>query len=58
MEAMIAAYETSRVQGVLPASHEVVFGQAWGAIERQDSERDGEFSFPVSEIGHREPRGG
>ena len=57
MQAMAAAYESFRVHGVLPASHEVVFGQAWGAIERRDSERDGEFSFPVSDIGRREPRG-
>jgi malonyl-CoA O-methyltransferase len=56
MQAMAAAYESHRAQGVLPASHEVVFGQAWGAIERPDSERDGEFAFPVSDIGHREPR--
>jgi malonyl-CoA O-methyltransferase len=57
LQAMAAAYEPFRERGVLPASHEVVFGQAWGAIERPDSERDGEFSFPVSDIGRREPRG-
>jgi hypothetical protein len=57
MQAMAAAYEPFRARGVLPASHEVVFGQAWGAIERPDPERDGEFAFPVSGIGHREPRG-
>jgi malonyl-CoA O-methyltransferase len=57
MQAMAAAYEPFRVRGVLPASHEVVFGQAWGAIEQPGSERDGEFSFPVSDIGRREPRG-
>jgi malonyl-CoA O-methyltransferase len=57
MQAMAAAYEPFRARGVLPASQEVVFGQAWGAIERPDPERDGEFAFPVSGIGHREPRG-
>ncbi len=36
-------------------AYEVVFGQAWGALERGG--RDGEFSFPVSDIGRREPRG-
>jgi hypothetical protein len=32
-----------------------VFGQAWAALERGG--RDGEFAFPVSDIGRREPRG-
>ena len=55
MQAMAAGYESFRARGVLPASHEVVFGQAWVAVER--SSRDGEFAFPVSDIGRREPRG-
>jgi malonyl-CoA O-methyltransferase len=49
------AYERYRQDGVLPASVEIVFGQAWGALER--GERDGEFAFPVSDIGRREPHG-
>jgi malonyl-CoA O-methyltransferase len=56
MDAMTAAYEEFRAGGTLPASVEAVFGQAWGALERAG--RDGEFSFPVSDIGRREPRGG
>jgi len=58
MAAVEKAYEAFRSDGVLPATHEVVFGQAWGAIEQPDRERDGEFAFPVSGIGHRERRGG
>jgi malonyl-CoA O-methyltransferase len=56
IEAMAAAYEAFRAQGTLPATHEVVFGHAWGALERGG--RDGEFAFPVSNIGRREPHGG
>ena len=40
-----------RSEGVLPASYEVVFGQAWGAIPRE--QHDGEFAFPVGAIGRR-----
>jgi malonyl-CoA O-methyltransferase len=53
--AMTEAYEPFRADGVLPASFEAVFGQAWGALER--AKRDGEFAFPVSHIGRREPHG-
>lgn len=53
MRAVEVAYETFRSDGVLPATHEVVFGQAWGAIERPDRERDGEFAFPVSSLRRR-----
>jgi malonyl-CoA O-methyltransferase len=56
IEAMTEAYEPFRADGVLPASVEAVFGQAWGALER--GAQDGEISFPVSRIGRREPRGG
>jgi hypothetical protein len=52
---MAAAYEPFRTDGVLPASYEAVFGQAWGAIERVG--RAGEFAFPISDIGRRLPRG-
>jgi malonyl-CoA O-methyltransferase len=54
--AMKEAYEPFREDGVLPASFEAVFGQAWGAFERGG--QDGEIAFPVSRIGRREPRGG
>lgn len=58
MAAVEKAYEAYRSDGVLPATHEVVFGQAWGAIERPDRESDGEFAIPVSGIRHRERRDG
>jgi malonyl-CoA O-methyltransferase len=47
------AYEHHRHEGRLPASYEVVFGQAWGAIERPDAEREGEVTIPVSAIRRR-----
>ncbi|HEX9707472.1 MAG TPA: malonyl-ACP O-methyltransferase BioC [Steroidobacteraceae bacterium] len=53
LRAVTEAYEGFRTQGVLPANYEVVFGQAWGAIERLDRERDGEFAFPVSSLRRR-----
>jgi len=56
LRAVGVAYERYRQEGVLPASVEVVFGQAWGALER--GERDGEFAFPISDIGRRVSRGG
>ncbi len=51
LRAVEQAYEEYRSDGVLPASHEVVFGQAWGAMQRDRHE--GEFAFPVGAIGRR-----
>ncbi len=51
LRAVEEAYESRRRDGALPASYEVVFGQAWGALER--GERDGEVAVPVSGIGRR-----
>lgn len=53
LRAMEAAYEKFRSGGTLPASYEVVFGQAWGAIARPGM--DEEFAIPVSGIGRRRP---
>ncbi|MGH8431940.1 MAG: hypothetical protein ACREUF_16215 [Solimonas sp.] len=52
------AYEGFRRDGLLPATYEVVFGQAWGAIESTGQESGGEFRFPVGSVGHRGDRGG
>jgi malonyl-CoA O-methyltransferase len=53
--AMTEAYESFRTDGALPATHEVVFGQAWGAVERPDQERRGrdEVVVPVRDVGRR-----
>lgn len=51
MRAVEAAYERFRRDGVLPASYEVVFGQAWGAPQRRDAGR--EFAYPLSELRRR-----
>lgn len=56
LRAATEAYEEFRADGVLPASYEVVFGQAWRPIERPDREQDGEFAYPVSGIGIRGKR--
>lgn len=48
-------YERHREDGVLPATCEAIFGQAWGALPRTDAERDGEFAFPVSSLRRRGP---
>ena len=51
LRAMAEAYEPHRAAGVLPASVEAVFGQAWGALARAQDEN--EFAFPVSAIRRR-----
>ena len=52
LRAMEAAYERARREGVLPATYEVVFGQAWGpAGEPIRGRRSGEFSIAPDAIG-------
>jgi malonyl-CoA O-methyltransferase len=52
--AMQAAYERHRREGVLPATYEVVFGQAWGpAGQPERGRRSGEFTFDPAAIGRR-----
>jgi malonyl-CoA O-methyltransferase len=53
LRAVETAYEEFRRDGVLPASYEVVFGQAWGAVARPVEEHEGEFRIPVGGIGRR-----
>jgi malonyl-CoA O-methyltransferase len=48
MAAMRAAYEQFRVDGLLPASYEVVYGHAWAPEQVQ---APGSVAIPVSEIG-------
>lgn len=55
LHAVEQAYERHRQDGVLPATCEAIFGQAWGAVSRTDHERDGEFAFPVSSLRRRQP---
>jgi hypothetical protein len=49
-------YEAFRAQGVLPATHEVVFGHAWGHAGRSRRRRGGPYAIPVGSIGRRDPR--
>ncbi|HQR23829.1 MAG TPA: malonyl-ACP O-methyltransferase BioC [Steroidobacteraceae bacterium] len=55
---MVAAYETSRRDGRLPATYEVVFGHAWAPVgqPRRHGVATGEVRIPVSRIGRT--RGG
>jgi malonyl-CoA O-methyltransferase len=54
MDAMTGAYESFRSDGVLPATWEAVFGQAWGATPAQRARRAGEeFVVPVAGIPRR-----
>ena len=55
LRAMQAAYERYRRDGVLPATYEVVFGQAWGPAGKPErGRRSGEFTFDPATIGVRE----
>jgi malonyl-CoA O-methyltransferase len=54
-QAVELGYEAHRRNGLLPATVEAVFGQAWAGLEK--SGRDDEFAFRVSDIGRRQPRG-
>ncbi len=49
---MLAAYDTQRRDGVLPASYEVVYGQAWGN-DHVPPALHGEVCIPISKIGRR-----
>jgi malonyl-CoA O-methyltransferase len=53
--AMAEAYEPFRADGTLPATHEVVFGQAWGAMDSPDRGRRGqdEVKVPIRDIRRR-----
>lgn len=54
LERVAAAYEQFRRDGVLPATCEVVFAQAWGPDrEPVRARRSGEFAVPVGTIGRR-----
>jgi len=46
--AVTAGYERFRIAGRLPATYEVVLGQAWGAIPRES-----EVRVPISDIARR-----
>ena len=52
LKQMISAYELQRRDGLLPATYEVVYGQAWGNDQPIRS-YDGEVRVPISKIGRR-----
>ncbi len=54
LDAMLAGYEQYRREGRLPATYEVVFGQAWGrASEGGKASADGAVNVPIGQIGYR-----
>jgi malonyl-CoA O-methyltransferase len=54
VNAIADAYECFRHQGKLPATYEVVYGHAWGPIEKRARPGGpGEFRIPASGIGLR-----
>jgi malonyl-CoA O-methyltransferase len=53
LQAMTAAYEQRRTGGRLPATYEVVYGQAWGQAPEQPRQTAGEIRIPASSIGYR-----
>lgn len=57
LAAMQAAYERQRRDGLLPATWEVVFGQAWGPAAQAPvrGRRGGEFTFDLAALGRRGP---
>lgn len=52
LKRMMTAYEGYRREGVLPASYEVVYGQAWGN-DKKIPNTDGEVRIAISQIGRR-----
>lgn len=51
LAALTAAYETARVEGVLPVSIEAVFGLAWQPQQpRRQTQADGETRIPLSAL--------
>ena len=53
---MVAAYETLRGDGRLPATFEVVYGQAWSPTgDPAYVAKGGEVAVPFSRIGRRSP---
>lgn len=56
LRALVGAYETFRRDGRLPATWEVVYGQAWGVAATPMTEpSSGEARIPVSAVGRRQP---
>ena len=53
LQAMTAAYEQRRTDGRLPATYEVVYGQAWGQTPERPRQTAGEVRIPASSIGYR-----
>ena len=52
IHAMAEAYESYRINGLLPASYEVVYGHAWAPHDKQVPQNgaDGVFHFPVDQL--------
>jgi malonyl-CoA O-methyltransferase len=54
---MLAAYESYRRDGKLPATYEVVFAQAWnpaGPVRQKSQPTRAEVTVPLSTLGRRQ----
>jgi malonyl-CoA O-methyltransferase len=51
---MTAAYEARRVDGRLPATFEVVYGQAWGPVASPRQRPSGDVKVPLSSVRRRD----
>jgi malonyl-CoA O-methyltransferase len=53
LQEMVNSYESLRYQGKLPATYEVVYGQAWRGQAKPITDESGETKIPVSAIRRR-----
>jgi malonyl-CoA O-methyltransferase len=51
LQKVIEAYEVFRIDNLIPASFEVVFGHAWNVKAHDKKSKSSEFSIPLSDIG-------
>ena len=50
---VIDAYNNFRVNNLIPATFEVVYGHAWKTLPRPKKTDSSEFSIPIADISHR-----
>ena len=51
LQKVIDAYESYRVNELLPATFEVVYGHAWKSEKNFSRKKTSEFQIPISDIG-------
>jgi malonyl-CoA O-methyltransferase len=56
LRTLVNAYEPLRVDGRLPVTFEIVYGQAWRGHDVSSRRATGEVSIPIESIGRRKPK--